>query len=102
MLVHNETKAGNWLQVQIKGSQGVNSMGIGSRIKIYRAGELGDAKALLGCQDMSAGYGYASGQPAIAHFGLGKEALVDMEITLPHGKGKLYRKNVKANQRITS
>ena len=42
-----------------------------------------------------------SGQEAVAHFGLGKEEKVDLEITLPHGKGKVERKDVKANQRVT-
>jgi enediyne biosynthesis protein E4 len=101
MLLHNETPGGNWLQVQVKGSKGVNSMGVGSRIKIYRTGKLGEASALLGCQDISVGYGYASGHAAIAHFGLGKEKSVDVEVILPNGKGKLIQKNVKSNQRIT-
>ncbi|HEX7906456.1 MAG TPA: CRTAC1 family protein [Chitinophagaceae bacterium] len=101
MLLHNETKGGNWLQVQIKGSKGVNSMGVGSKIKIYRAGKLGDPSALLGCQDISVGFGYASGHAAIAHFGLGAESMVDLEVILPHDKGKFSKKNVKANQRIT-
>ena len=76
-------------------------MGIGSRIKSYSAGKLGDASALLGCQDLAVGFGYASGQAAIAHFGLGKEESVDLEVTLPHGKGKITQKGVKADQRIT-
>lgn len=101
MLLHNDTKGGNWLQLQVKGSKGVNIMGVGSRIKIYRAGKLGDPSSLLGCQDIGVGYGYASGQAAMAHFGLGKENGVDIEITFPNEKGKFTRKNVKANQRIT-
>lgn len=101
MLLHNETNAGNWLQLQVKGPNGVNTMGVGSRLKIYKAGRLGDASALLGCQDIGVGFGYASGHAAIAHFGLGKETAVDVEVIYPHGKGKLSQKNVKANQRIT-
>jgi len=101
MLLHNETKGGNWLQVQVKGTGGVNLMGIGSRINIYKSGDLGKASALLGCQDISEGFGYASGHAALAHFGLGKESAVDVEVTLPCGKGTLTQKNVKANQRIT-
>lgn len=100
MLLHNETPGGNWLQIRVKGSKGVNPMGVGSRIKIYKAGELGNPSALLGCQDVSIGFGYASGHTDISHFGLGKEDVVDVEVTLPHGKGKLVQRNVKANQRI--
>ncbi len=98
MLLHNETKAGNWLRVQVEGTRGVNRMGIGSRIKIYAEGKLGDAAALLGCREIATGYGYASGQPAYAHFGLGQAQKVDVEVILPHGKGTLTYKSVPANQ----
>jgi hypothetical protein len=98
MLLHNETKAGNWLRVQVEGNRGVNRMGIGSRIKIYAEGKLGDAAALLGCREIATGYGYASGQPAYAHFGLGPAQKVDVEVILPHGKGTLTYKSVPANQ----
>lgn len=101
LLLHNETSGGNWLDVQVNGAKNVNRMGIGCRVKIYRPGKLGEPTALIGCRDISVGYGYASGQPAVAHFGLGKETLVDIEVILPHGKGKLLRKEVKANQLIT-
>jgi hypothetical protein len=101
MLLHNETPGGNWLQLQVKGANGVNRMGIGSRIKIYKTGKLGEPTALLGCQDISVGYGYASGHIAMAHFGLGKETSVDVEVIYPHGKGSIFKKNVKANQRMT-
>jgi enediyne biosynthesis protein E4 len=76
-------------------------MGVGARVKVYAAGKLGQASALLGCREIGTGYGYASGQPAVAHFGLGKEEKVDVEVILPHGKGTLTRKDVKANQRVT-
>jgi hypothetical protein len=101
LLLRNETKGGNWLQVQVEGTKGVNRMGVGTRVKIYPAGKCGDAAALLGCQDISAGYGYSSGQAALAHFGLGRLDSVDLEVTLPCGKGTLTQKGVRANQRLT-
>jgi hypothetical protein len=76
-------------------------MGIGSMVRVYPAGKLGQADALLGAREIAVGYGYASGQEAIAHFGLGKLDSCDVEVILPHGKGRLERKGVKANQRIT-
>ena len=66
-----------------------------------RKGKLGKVNRLIGCQDISVGYGYASGHAALAHFGLGKEKAIDVEVILPHGKGILVQKNVKANQRVT-
>jgi enediyne biosynthesis protein E4 len=100
MLLHNETSGGNWLQVKVNGTKGVNSMGIGSRINIYEAGKLGDRNAFLGGQEIAEGFGYASGHAAIAHFGLGKVKAVDVEVILPNNKGKEYKRNVKVNQRI--
>ncbi len=101
LLLKNETPGGNWLRVQVVGSDGVNRMGIGAKVKIYAPGKLGEPAALLGCRDIAIGYGYASGQPGYAHFGLGKEKSADVEVILPHGKGTLTRKGVSANQTLT-
>jgi len=101
LLLRNETRAGNWLQVEVQGPGGVNRMGIGAKVRIYPAGKLGQPSALLGCQDIAAAYGYSSGQAAVAHFGLGQAPEVDAEVTLPHGKGVLIRRGVPANQRLT-
>jgi hypothetical protein len=72
LLLHNETPGGHWLQVQVEGTTGVNRQGIGARVNVYAAGKLGEAGALLGCREISVGFGYASGQAALAHFGLGE------------------------------
>jgi enediyne biosynthesis protein E4 len=101
LLLRNETPSGNWLQVEVRNVAGVNSMGIGARIHVYPAGKLGDASSLLGCREIAVGFGYGSGQEAIAHFGLGDEKSVDLEIILPHQAGRLERKSVAANQRIS-
>ena len=57
-------------------------------------------EALLGCREIAVGYGYASGQPAEAHFGLGNQTEVDVEIVLPHGKGRVLRRGVRADRRL--
>ena len=101
LLLKNETAGGNWLDVRVEGKDGVNRMGIGTRVDVYPAGKLGEAASLLVSREIAIGYGYCSGQEAVAHFGLGKQELVDVEVTLPHGKGKLTRKGVKANQALT-
>jgi hypothetical protein len=93
MLLRNETQGGHWLQVRVDAP----AMGIGARVRVFRAG----TAELLGGQEIAAGYGYASSQTAIAHFGLGREESCDVEVVLPHGKGKLVRQGVKAGQRIT-
>lgn len=100
MLLRNETAGGHWLDVQVVGGSGVNRMGVGSRVDIYEAGKAGDADSRLGCREIATGFGYASSQEAVAHFGLGQRAVCDVVVTLPHGRGKVVRKNVEANQRI--
>ncbi len=100
-LLHNERPGGRWLQVQVEGSQGLNRMGIGARRTICPAGKLGKAQALLGCREIATGYGYASGQPACTHFGLGQQEQVNVEWILPQGRGTISRREVRANQRIT-
>jgi enediyne biosynthesis protein E4 len=84
-LLHNESPKRRWLDVRVVG-KAVNRMGIGAQVRIYKAGELGKAEALLGFQEMNIGSGYASGQPAVCHFGLGDEKSVDVRVTLPNGK----------------
>jgi len=101
LLLRNETPGGHWLDVQVEGHSGVNRMGVGSRVNVFPTGKLGDASALLGSREISIGFGYCSGQEATAHFGLGRADRVDVEVILPHGKGKLAEKGVKADQRIT-
>lgn len=108
MLLRNETVGGHWLQVRIDGGthaagskDAVNRMGIGSRVNVYRAGGLGDATQRLGTREIAKGYGYASAQPAVAHFGLGDVERVDVEVVLPHGRGRIVRESVAADQRLT-
>jgi hypothetical protein len=97
LLLRNETRGGHWLDVQVEGKNGMNRMGIGARIDVYPAG---DSTALIGSREIAIGYGFCSGQEAVAHFGLGTHEVVDLKIVLPHGRGTLTEKNVKADQRV--
>jgi hypothetical protein len=73
-------------------------MGVGCKIMIYKEGKSGDNKELIGCNEICLSNGYASGQTAIVHFGLGEISNVDIKIILPHNKGEIIRRNVKSNQ----
>jgi hypothetical protein len=101
LLLKNETKSGNWLDIRVVGSGKVNSMGIGSVVRIYEAGKLGQKEALLGCREIATGYGYASSQEAVAHFGLGEHKECDIVVTFPHQNGKVSRTDVQVNQRLS-
>lgn len=101
LLLRNETPGGNWLDVRVRGRRGLNSLGIGSRLNLYEPGRLGDLDALIACREIAVGFGYASGQEAVAHFGLGDRDACDVEVVLPHELGTLKFANVAANQRVT-
>jgi hypothetical protein len=100
LLLKNETPGGHWLQIAVQPGAGINRQGIGSRVRIYPPGKLGDASSLLACREIAVGFGYASGQEAIAHVGLGELTSCDVEVILPHGKGEMARRGVQADQRI--
>ena len=100
LLLKNESTAGNWLQVAAVGNNGVNRDCIRAVVRVYPSGKLGDAASLWCSREIAVGYGYAWVEKAQVHIGLAKLDACDVEIVLPHGKGKLERKDVKANQRI--
>ena len=98
-LLHNDSPAQGWLDVRVKGRT-FNAMGIGSQVRLYAVGHVGEGAPLLGFQEISTGYGYASGQPAICHFGLGAVESGDLEVRLPGG-AVVKKPNVKAGQLLT-
>ena len=80
-LFRNTTDGGHWLTVRVRGrGPGLNSMGIGAIVRVYRAGKAGEPEHLLGRHDISVGNGFSSGEEALAHFGLGQEKECDVLI----------------------
>lgn len=100
MLLRNETKPQNWLEVKLNAVSGLNRMGIGSKVKVYEAGRAGDDRYLIGHREISVGFGYASGHEAVAHFGLGGRTACDLVIMFPHGLGQVTHKGLQANRRF--
>jgi len=96
-LFRNVTAGGRWLQVRVAGQgKALNPMGIGATVRIYEAGKAGDPRFLLGRQDIAIGTGYASGDEALAYFGLGKRTHCDVEV---EWQGRRVRQaNVAADQ----
>ena len=99
-LLKNVSPAKNWLDVRVVGKK-VNRDGIGAKVAVYAAGKLGKPEGLLGYQEISTGYGYASGQIPVAHFGLGDAATVDVRVTLPGSQAVIDKPGVKANRVLT-
>jgi hypothetical protein len=83
LLLMNETGSGNWLTVSIGPQLGT---GVGTRVSVYEAGDLGRPGGLIGMREITASQGYSSGQAAEAHFGLGPAEIVDVRIELPNGE----------------
>lgn len=98
-LLRNESAPLGWLDVRVVGRT-MNRMGIGAQVLVFPAGKLSEAGSLLGSEEIGAGYGYASGQPAWAHFGLGEVERVDVQVRLPTGR-VVERAGVKAGQLLT-
>jgi enediyne biosynthesis protein E4 len=95
-LLRNTSAERSWLTVRVAGRT-MNRMGVGAKIAVYSAGSMGKAEGLLGYQEIGIGFGYASGQMPVAHFGLGDAATVDVRVTLPNGV-TLDRPNQRAKQ----
>lgn len=100
LLLKNETKGGNWLDVKVDGGNGLNRMGIGCKVDVYAVGRGKRLGALIASREISTGFGYASSQEAVAHFGLGDLSKCVVVVTPPFGKASVAR-TVDANQRIT-
>jgi hypothetical protein len=98
-LLRNMSPETSWLRVQVVGRH-MNRMGIGAHVRLFQSGNMGQEQALLGYQVVATGYGYASGQEAVCHFGLGTATRVDVEVTLPSGN-VIRRSGVPANQLLT-
>tara|TARA_R110002096_G_scaffold29509_9_gene88983 strand:- start:1288 stop:2856 length:1569 start_codon:yes stop_codon:yes gene_type:complete len=92
-LLRNETEGGNWLQIRVAGKT-FNRMGIGAKVRVF------DDDALIGYQEVSVGYGYASGQTNWLHFGLGDRESVAVSVELPNGE-TIHNARIAANQRLT-
>lgn len=91
-LLRNESGTNHWLKVSVRGHR-TNRMGLGTRLTVWNGSQR------IGTQELNIGYGYASGQPAVAHFGLGQTKRVTIEASFPDGRR--VRQTVDANQHIT-
>lgn len=93
----NRSKPNHWLRVKVVGNT-INRMGIGAKVRVYPAGKLGQARKLIGYQEIGTGFGFCSGQEAVAHFGLRSATECDVEVTLPHSRGKIRKVDIKADR----
>lgn len=97
LLFKNTTAGGHWLTVQVRGnSPKHNPQGIGAVVRAYNAGHVGDEQHLIARGDIVVGTGYASGEEALAHLGLGTQKQVDLRISW--GAQSVDRREVNVDQ----
>ncbi len=93
----NRSKANHWLRVRVVGRT-INRMGIGAKVRIYPAGKIGQAQDIIGYREIGTGFGFCTGQEAVAHFGLGNLTTCDVEVILPANRRTIVKRNVKADR----
>jgi len=96
-LYRNTTVGGHWLTVRIASqSATINSMGLGAIVRAFEPGRADEPDALIFRSDIAVGTGYASGEEALAHLGLGEHARCDLVIHM--GSHRQTVQNVSAGQ----
>jgi len=100
LLLRNETPGGNWLDVSVEEAPASTAWALVRASTSIPPANSATPRPASAHAEIAIGYGYCSGQEAVAHFGLGAVARVDVEVILPHGRGTLMRKDVAANQRL--
>lgn len=72
-LFRNTTAGPAGVTIRVKSqAQGFNPLGIGAVVSVYDAGHSGEPEHLITRTDITIGNGYASGEEALAHIGIGK------------------------------
>jgi hypothetical protein len=98
-LLRNVSAPNRWLEVAVVAKR-ANRDGLGTAIAVYRSNQADKPGALLGFQVLGTGQGFASAQPAVAHFGLGGHTAVDVTLRFRDGSKQVLR-NVPVDRRLT-
>ena len=96
LLLLNRSGSGHWLEVSV-GPEHLG--GIGWRVEVYEAGDVGSTEHLLGTREIAASQGYSAGLMPLAHFGLGSAENVDVRL-IPPGGEPVDLDSVSADQHI--
>ncbi len=100
LLLVNRTDNNNFIKLKLNGIISPTTP-LGSKIWIYKAGESGNNKFLLGYKELgSDAFGNKAANDLTLHFGLGKNKKCDIKIKFPSGK-VLTLTNVSAGQTLT-
>jgi hypothetical protein len=89
----NRSANGNWLEIQLMGTQS-NASAIGARIEVTNTDSV-----TRQIREVQAHSGWRSQNDLVQHFGLGSNDEVDVTVRWPSGRED-HRTGVAANQRI--
>ncbi len=80
----NKTNDRNFIKVNVKGVES-NRSAVMSKVAVYDAGRAGNASALRGYREVTAGNGTFPGNPLVQHFGVPSSGSYDIVVTFPSG-----------------
>ena len=98
-LKNNLANGNHYLQVNAFGPDG-NLGGFGTKIWLYRAGQLGEPDGLLGFREIQSATGHTSQYSPTQHFGLGSHLTCDLLAEFTDGT-LLAMRDVQTDQKIT-
>jgi len=99
VLLRNDVDDSNWIQVGILSDQTGGAGGIGTKIRLYDAGHLGEPDFLRGFRELTGEYGYLAQDMPVAHFGVPQLSPYDLEIEFLNGE-KRNLSSINAGQKI--
>ncbi len=84
-VLRNDLNNRNWLAVRPIAADG-NRYCLGARIRVFRAGGLGNQEAFVARRDLIPACGWGSYLPYVAHFGLDANRRYDIEVRFADGR----------------
>ena len=91
-LFRNDRDNSDWLKVEILSDSGGHAGGIGTKLDLYEAGQVGVPASLMGHREMTGEYGYLGQDIPVAHFGIPAAGggSYDLRVTFPDGTQRVY------------
>lgn len=86
VLLRNDVDDSNWIQVEILSDQTGGAGGIGTKLRLYEAGHLGEPEFLKGFRELTGEYGYLAQDMPAAHFGVNHSLKYDLIIEFLNGE----------------
>lgn len=101
-LLRNTTRgAKHYLDIRLDLENSPNRNGIGAKVELFKAGELGKAEGRLDSYIISVTNGYSSAYEARSHTGLPHDKKVDIRVSMPCGGLVIIKEGIDRDQTLT-